>query len=175
MRILLPALALAFLLPATPAMAEDIPLVIAPVPGRTAEADEDWAQMVPQAYLAGSDQPCDSPILYRDAASNDGKVLFQEVCRWTTSHYIVAVDLATGTRTGLTDGSDLAVLREGQYKGNLLISRHKYRDGDEGGSYDPTYVVSPAGKDVLMVPGTDGLEPEEALKAWVRATDSEAW
>ncbi|WP_336977774.1 hypothetical protein [Altererythrobacter fulvus] len=100
MRILLPALTLALLLPAAPAMAADIPLVIAPIPERAAETEEDWAQMVPQAYLSGSEQPCNSPILYRDAASEDGKVLFQEVCRWVTSNYIVAVDLGTGARKG---------------------------------------------------------------------------
>ncbi len=175
MRILLPALTLALLLPAVPAMAADIPLVIAPIPERAAETEEDWAQMVPQVYVSGSEQPCNSPILYRDAASEDGKVLFQEVCRWVTSNYIVAVDLGTGARKGLTDGSDLQVLREGPYEGNLLISRHKYRDGNEGGSYDPTFVVSPAGKDLLMVPGTDGAEPEAALKAWLEATGSKAW
>lgn len=175
MRNLLPALPLAALLLAAPAVAADIPLLIAPVESRVAETEEDWAQMLPQVYLSGSEQPCDSPILYRDTASEDGKTLYQEVCRWVTSNYIVAVDLATGTRKGLTDGSDLQMLREGPYKGNLLISRHKYRDGDEGGSYDPSFVVSPAGETLLTVPGTNGAEPEEALKAWLEETGSKAW
>ncbi len=175
MRSLLPALSLSVLLLSAPAAAAEIPLLIAPVDGRVAETEEDWAQMVPVAYLAGADQPCDSPILYRDAASEDGKTLYQEVCRWVTSNYIVAVDLQTGTRRGVSDGSDVMVLRDGPYRGNLLISRHKYRDGDEGGSYDPSFVISPAGETLLMVPGTDGADPEGALKAWLEETGSKAW
>ncbi|HFF9779760.1 hypothetical protein [Serratia marcescens] len=49
----------------------------------------------------------------------------------------------------ITDGNYVQVIETGKYAGNLIVSKHKYRDG--GGSYDPYYLVSSSGKEVKEI------------------------
>ena len=172
MRTLFAALPLAVLVSsASVNAAGEIALLVAPVEGRAAESEEDWVQMVPAAFQA-DDEYCDSPTLLAQAVSEDRKMVFQEVCRWVTSNFIVSVDLATGERRAVSAGSGLQIITEGPARGYLLVSRHEY--WPQGGSYDPTYVVAPNGETAMMVPGTDGDDPEGALASWLGETGNQA-
>lgn len=172
MRILSAILPLAALGIALPAHAADeIALMVAPVEGRAAMSEEDWVQMVPAAFQTG-DEFCDSPVLRAQAISEDRKTVFQEVCRWVTSNFVVSVDVQTGERRAVSEGSGMQLITEGPARGYLLISRHEY--WPEGGSYDPTYVVAPNGETAMMVPGTDGDDADGALAKWLDETGNKA-
>ncbi len=97
------------------------------------------------------------------------------VCRWVTSDFIVRVDVASGERRAVGAGNSLSIIRDGRYAGDLLIERHKYREGGQGGSYDPTYVVTPEGEELLMVPGTDGEAGDAAVQPWLDSNGWHAW
>jgi hypothetical protein len=155
--------------------AEPFPLVISPVPGRTAETEEDWAQMIPTADTGDEDPGCESPQFHSQETSPDGRYLYQMVCRWVTSDFIVRVDLQTGERRAVGAGNSLGIVRDGPYAGDLLVERHKYREGSEGGSYDPTYVVTPEGEELLMVPGSDGEAGDAAVQPWLEKNGWHAW
>lgn len=150
-----------------PAIASAAPLTIPPQSGRVAHSETDWAQMVPMsAYPEGQDS-CDSPVLNGEARSPDGKVIYQMVCRWVTSDYIVAVRVADGRRRGVIDGNSAAVLQNGPYKGYLLVERHHYRRG--GGSDDPTYLVRPDGKVVMTIAHSARDGSGKAVAQWLHS------
>lgn len=166
--------ALLFASTAAPA-AEPIALVIAPVPGRIAESEEDWAQMVPIAAISDNNGYCDSPEFHGQAISRDGRYAYQMVCRWVVSDLIVKVDLQTGERRGIGAGNSIAIIRNGPYEGDLIVERHEYLGGEEGGSINPAYVLTPDGEDVLMVPGSDVDEAPEAVARWLARNRWNAW
>ncbi|WP_156681113.1 hypothetical protein [Sphingomonas profundi] len=91
------------------------------------------------------------------------RYLYQQRCRWVTSDVIVQIRLNDGQRREVGPGNSLAVIRNGPYRGYLLLSRHKYLPG--GGSYDPTFVVRPDGRETLRVPGSE--DDEEAVADWL--------
>ncbi|WP_199637004.1 hypothetical protein JEM67_20825 [Serratia sp. PAMC26656] len=49
----------------------------------------------------------------------------------------------------ITDGNYVQVIKTGKHAGNLIVNKHKYKDG--GGSYDPYYLVSSSGKEVKEI------------------------
>ncbi|MEX6144632.1 hypothetical protein AB6G46_10960 [Providencia hangzhouensis] len=49
----------------------------------------------------------------------------------------------------ITSGNSIYVIQKGKYSGNLIIKKHKYRDG--GGSYDPYVMVSPTGDSIKEI------------------------
>ncbi|MGW1369968.1 hypothetical protein [Providencia hangzhouensis] len=49
----------------------------------------------------------------------------------------------------ITSGNSIYVIQKGKYSGNLIIKKHKYKDG--GGSYNPYVMVSPAGDSIKEI------------------------
>lgn len=126
----------------------------------------DWPEVIPaDAYPTGVDD-CDRPVLVHSTQSLDGGYVYQQVCRWATSDDIIQVRLSDGRRREVSAGNSLSVIRNGKWRGFLLIAKHKYRDGPEGGSYDATWVVKPNGQEMLMVPGTEDGDSGQ-VKAWL--------
>jgi dipeptidyl aminopeptidase/acylaminoacyl peptidase len=78
--------------------------------------------------------------------SSDGKSVFFETTAWATSDAIHVVDVSTKKEHFVCDGSALEVIREGEYRDHLLVTKHKYFVG--GGSYDWVWLVKADGKEV---------------------------
>jgi hypothetical protein len=97
--------------------------------------------------------------------SNDGATVYVLGHAWVTSDVVLAVDVASGRAHFVTDGNSVAVIRNGPYRGDLLVSRHKYRAS--GGAYDPTDLLTPSGKPVLTIPGS--ARDEAAVGRWLKA------
>ncbi|KUR74248.1 hypothetical protein AQZ50_18260 [Novosphingobium sp. Fuku2-ISO-50] len=129
---------------------------------------EDWAQVIPASTEPADAQDCDRPVLEKQTASLDGGYVYQQVCHWATSSDIIQVRLLDGKRKEVTPGNSLAVIRNGPYRGYLLVQKHKYNPGPEMGSYDSTWIIKPDGTEILEVPGTRDGE-DAPVQAWLQA------
>jgi dipeptidyl aminopeptidase/acylaminoacyl peptidase len=78
--------------------------------------------------------------------SPDGRWLYFISAAWATSGAVHVIDLATRKERFFSDGSGLETVPNGDYKGCLLIQKHKYFIG--GGAYDWYWLVKPDGKEV---------------------------
>jgi hypothetical protein len=76
----------------------------------------------------------------------DGHHLYFVTAATATSGAVHIIDLATKKERFFTEGSGLEVVPNGDYKGFLLIQKHKYLIG--GGAYDWFWLVKPDGKEV---------------------------
>ena len=91
----------------------------------------------PRALLAGMSSPQFSP---------DGKKIYFASAAWATSGAIHVYDLATKEEKFFCEGNAPKVLGSGEYKGHLIVLKHKYFLG--GGSYDWYWLVKPDGTEV---------------------------
>ena len=107
--------------------------------------------------------------------SLDGGYVYVSADAWATSPAVHQVSVATGSERFVIDGSAMAVIRTGKYRGYLLVSRHMYRPAPEYGSYNPIYVVRPDGKESFIVPGSDQDDGEHSLDRWLDANGYKAW
>jgi hypothetical protein len=78
------------------------------------------------------------------------------------------ISVRTGVARYVTDGALQGVLRDGPWRGYLVVQQHRYRKNGDG-SYDPYVVVRPDGRQIAVVPGTDGNDPDGPLMAWLKA------
>ncbi|MES2496521.1 MAG: hypothetical protein V4618_10420 [Pseudomonadota bacterium] len=116
----------------------------------------------------GDDDFCGRPAMRQQTRSLDGGFIYQRVCRWVTSDVVIQIRVSDGRRREVGPGNSLAVIRNGPWRGYLLLSRHKYHPG--GGSNDPTFVVRPDGTEAMVVPGSE--DGEAAVQAWL---DRNGW
>jgi hypothetical protein len=84
--------------------------------------------------------------------SPDSKTLFFETSAWVTSGAIHAVDIDGNHLRFVTDGSELRVVQSGPYKGDIIVSQHRYRfKGDTPlGSYNSDWLFTPTGKQIKL-------------------------
>ena len=101
--------------------------------------------------------------------SLDGGFVYVLAGAWVTSAAVHQVDVRTGAERFVVDANTLRVLRDGPYRGMLLVARHKYYGAPRFGSYNPTDVVRPDGKRVLTVPGSGADDSEASVPAWLKA------
>jgi dipeptidyl aminopeptidase/acylaminoacyl peptidase len=78
--------------------------------------------------------------------STDGKLLYFVTSAWVTSGAVHVVDTTTGKEHYVFPGSDLKLVKSGEYKDCLLVQQHRYFVG--GGSYDWYWLLRPDGKEV---------------------------
>ncbi len=69
---------------------------------------------------------------------------------WFTSDAIHRLNISTKELEFVTSGNSVKPIQSGKYKGNLLVSKHRYPNCARG-AYDPYFVVSPKGKELLAV------------------------
>lgn len=93
--------------------------------------------------------------------SPDGMVIYVSAYAWATSAALHAVTVATGEERFVTSGSARAVIRNGPYKGWLLVDKHEYYPAPTYGSYEALYAVRPDGKRKVRVPNDDA-------EAWLK-------
>jgi len=135
---------------------------------RPARTEADWVQLIPVDVDPPGNDPCDRPVLRQTVPSLDGGFVYQRVCHWVTSDHIIQVRLSDGRRREVTPGNTLAVIRNGPWRGYLIVSKHKYRLGSAGGSYDAFWVVRPDGREMFAIPGTDDGD-EVQVREWLRS------
>ena len=102
--------------------------------------------------------------------SLDGGYSYRLVDRYATSAEVVQVRRADGKTRDVIDGNSVSVIRDGPYRGYLLVSRHKYRG--EAGAYDPTDLVRPDGKVSTTLPDCDDDEDASCARPWL---DAHGW
>lgn len=104
----------------------------------------------------------------------DGRHLYIEADCPCDSHSIHEIDPVTGTQHRIAWGVDMAVLRDGPWKGDLLIGEHTCYPDHSGCDY-PVHVVTPAGDSIYVVPGTAGADRSVRLKKWLSKKGWRAW
>lgn len=103
--------------------------------------------------------------LTRPVFSLDGGFLYVECDTWVTSNAVHQISLKTGAHRYVIDGNGKLVIRNGPYRGYLLVQRHKYYGPPDYGSYNPVDLVRPDGKVILTVPDSD--DNDAAVAAWL--------
>jgi dipeptidyl aminopeptidase/acylaminoacyl peptidase len=78
--------------------------------------------------------------------STDGRSVFFVTPAYATSGAVHVVDLNTRKEHFVMAGSDLEVVRSGEYRDCLLVGQHRYFIG--GGSYDWIWLFRPDGKEI---------------------------
>lgn len=78
--------------------------------------------------------------------SPDGKTIYFLTKTWVTSSGLHAVNIDGSNEHFITAANTLKIIDRGDYKGDLIISQHRYFVG--GGSYNWYYVFTPEGKEV---------------------------
>lgn len=132
----------------------------------------DAATGAARRLLAG--RPHDDPkrdlARFRDPAfSLDGGFIYVEAEAWATSGAIHQVEVATGRERFVVDGWLYGVIRNGRYRGHLLVGQHKYHGAPDYGSYNPVSVFRPDGKKILTIPGSELDDGAESLKRWLKS------
>jgi hypothetical protein len=106
--------------------------------------------------------------------AEDSKHLFAERAHPGDSDSVRVIDLVTGREGFLSWGVDISVLRDGPWRGDLLMGVHTCYDNHFGCDY-PVHVVTPAGRSVYVVPGTAGADHASQLRAWLAKRGWRAW
>jgi hypothetical protein len=122
---------------------------------------------------SGAGTKLESVPVVRVTFALDGRHLFAERTFPGTYHTIHEIDLATGKERPLPPtGAEIAVLRDGPWRGDLLMEVHTCYSTHAGCDF-PVHVVTPAGKLVYVVPhSADG---EAVVQAWLAKRKWRAW
>jgi len=83
--------------------------------------------------------------------SLDEKRIYFKHSKWVTSSAIEVVDIKTKEVNFITGGNTLEVIQEGEYKGNLLVSKHKYHPAPNYGAYSASCIISPEGEEIKIL------------------------
>lgn len=86
---------------------------------------------------------------------NDDKVFFMSAA-WVTSNAIFSIDLNTEQLSYITDGNNLGVLKSGEFKGEIVVLKHKYFK-NAAGSYDHYFVIDDNGSEVKDIGKWDAI------------------
>lgn len=104
----------------------------------------------------------------------DGRRLFVERAFPGTSSSVHEIDLVTGKERLVAWGDDIAVLRDGSWRGDLLMSVHTCYRTHAGCDY-PIHVVTPAGRLVYVVRHRLGAAGTSELRIWLSKRGWRAW
>jgi hypothetical protein len=143
-------------------------LMIPPEQSRPLTDRDDWVQAIPASAAPAGADDCDRPILSHQTQSLDGGYTYQQVCRWSTSDDIIQVRLSDGRRREVAPGNSVEVIRNGPWRGYLIVSQHRYRTEPQVGSFDASWVIRPDGKVMFEIPGTDDGD-DAKVRAWLNS------
>lgn len=107
--------------------------------------------------------------------SPDGRYLYVESDLATTSGGVHEINLATGQHRFVVGGELKGVIRNGVYKGFLVVSEHRFLDAPLPGASYPFFVVRPDGNEVMMTPITDDYRDPKAIDRWLKAKGWRVW
>ncbi len=143
-------------------------LMIPPEQSKPLTDRDDWIQTIPASAAPAGVDDCDRPILSHQTQSLDGGYTYQQVCRWATSDDIIQVRLSDGRRREVAPGNSVEVIRNGPWRGYLIVSQHRYRTEPQVGSFDASWVIRPDGKVMFEIPGTDDGD-DAKVRAWLNS------
>jgi len=106
--------------------------------------------------------------------AEDGKHLFAERAYFGDSDSVHEIDLGTGRERLLGWGIEISVLRDGPWRGDVLMGIHTCYSNHLGCDY-PVHVVTPSGESVYVIPGTAGRDRASQLRAWLVNRGWRAW
>ena len=89
--------------------------------------------------------------IYNPEFSLDRKSIYFLSQAWVVSSSLHKVDIETGQEKFICDGNDFEVIKDGKYKGKLLVIKHKYRGYPMYGSYEGVCVVDEYGNEILSL------------------------
>ena len=120
-----------------------------------------------------SPQPNDQPERNLASFGNpvfslDGGYVYIGADAWATSSAIHQVNLATGRERFVVGGWLHGVLRNGPYRGFLVVGQHRYHPAPKFGSYNPVFILRPDGKEILRIPGTEIDDGRDRLSGWLK-------
>lgn len=96
----------------------------------------------------------------------DGRTLYFLSAAWVTSDALFKVDTVSGVHRYIAAANSAIVVRNGAYRGCIIISEHSYNNGPEGGSYERLVLIRPNGKRVMVLPEpNDGADATPWLKS----------
>jgi|GEM_PF-7059725 len=124
--------------------------------------DSQWASTIPANSEPTGDGTCDRPVLLSQTESLDGGYVYQRVCRWATSDDIIQARKSDGRRREVAPGNSVAVIRDGPWRGFLIIMQHRY---GQNGSTDGYSVIRPDGKAMLQIPPSNSGDD---MGEWLR-------
>lgn len=101
--------------------------------------------------------------------SLDGGSIYVEARAWATSGAIHRVGVTTGRERFVVAGWLYGVLRNGRYRGHLVVGQHKYHGAPNYGSFNPVSVFRPDGTKILTVPGSESDDGSESLPRWLKS------
>lgn len=104
-----------------------------------------------ERLLVKNNFACDKPMEmildpHQLTFAPDSKTLYFLTYAWTTSNALHAVKLSDSTQHYILPANSLAVVQDGDYKGDLIINQHRYFIS--GGSYDWYWLFTPEGKEI---------------------------
>jgi dipeptidyl aminopeptidase/acylaminoacyl peptidase len=119
-------------------------------------------------------RPSEEPKRNLTALSNpvfslDGGYIYFEASAWATSSAVHQISLRTGRVRFVTDGSLFGVIRNGRWRGHLVVGQHRYFGPPQYGSYDPVSVIRPDGKVMFRAPGSDEDGGFSSIETWLNA------
>jgi hypothetical protein len=111
----------------------------------------------PLVRMRPSDDPKRNLTEFQDLRlSPDNKILYFRTGAWATSTAVHAIDLRTGNIMFVTAGNSVQVVQKGQFKGHLIVDKHRYYVG--GGSYDALWLVTQLGTELGPVLDIETVE-----------------
>lgn len=88
--------------------------------------------------------------------SEDGQYLYFVTEKWETSGVLAKLNTRTAETKEIIDGDGFELIRNGQYRGNLLVVRNDI-DGEEGRqSYH--WLIAPDGKEIMKIGDDQALK-----------------
>lgn len=99
--------------------------------------------------------------------SPNGRRLYVEADCPCDSGEVYEVDVRTGRARFLSWGVEISVLRDGPWRGDLLMGVHTCYADHPGCDY-PVHVVQPDGQSIFIVPRTNGVDRQQALARWLK-------
>jgi hypothetical protein len=143
----------------TPDTERDVAVLEAP----PSQASEPWLIELKERQAIN----CEGDTVRNRVTSLDGNFEYLEVCSWPTSGQILQRRLTDGRLRPVVDGSDVRILRNGPWRGFLVVYRHKILAGGE--SFYPVSIVRHDGREMLDIPGSDTGDRGLVVEKWLRA------
>ena len=99
--------------------------------------------------------------------SLEGGYIYVDAAAWPGSTAVHQVNLATGEERFVIEGSVRAIVRDGPYRGYLLVRRHLFPKEPGAAATNPVYLVRPDSTIIFQIDGSASDGGEQTVPAWL--------